>query len=596
MLRMRSLAWFLLRLFRPDSKAAVLELPTPLSQPTLTEFDAFISYSHAQDSVIATALQHELARFGVSWLGYLRSWPARASSPSTRSLGPLRVFRDETNLAASPGLWPTILKALSSSDWFILMASRKAAESVWVRHEIAWWLANRSAQRILIAWTDGDLRWQGDDFDWRNTNAIPPELAGEFPSEPRWVDLRSVRPIRAVPGPDDTSRRTFRGHISRVPGLQLGDVVAEFAAPIRRLDKDSLVGHYVKVRRRTLRTVQGVIAALAALVVALSGSTLYATIQQREAVRQQRIAIGKALTAQADALRDTQPRVSLMLSVKAMQLDPSGDARASLITTIGQTHYAGTLAGLGWRVVTFTPDGHTLASSRGDSGILWAVDDHQQPVVLARLRGNAVAVSPDGHTLATSGEDGRAMLWDIGDRSHPVRLSTLDGVATLAFGPDGRTLATGKGNGTAILWDLSDRAHPVPLTTLGGHTGDVRSVAFSPDGRTFATGSGDGTTILWDLADRSHPVPLTTLGNRTLGDLSALSDTVETIVFSPDGSTFATSSPFNAAVLWDLGDRTHPRRLSTLGLLSDPRAIAFGPGGRTLAGGSPDGPVILWDV
>ena len=48
----------------------------------------------------------------------------------------MEVFRDETSLAASPGLWPAIQAALDASRWFVLLASPEAARSEWVGKEI----------------------------------------------------------------------------------------------------------------------------------------------------------------------------------------------------------------------------------------------------------------------------------------------------------------------------------------------------------------------------------------------------------------------------------------------------------------------------
>lgn len=148
-------------------------------------YDAFVSYSHGQDRVLAAALQSELQRFTRPW------YRARA----------LRIFRDETNLSANPGLWPAIEQALETSSWFVLMASPSSAKSPWVKREIHWWLAHRNADRILLALTDGEIRWTGQDFDWDQTNAIPRELSGVFTDEPFWIDLRKLRSATPLEAP-----------------------------------------------------------------------------------------------------------------------------------------------------------------------------------------------------------------------------------------------------------------------------------------------------------------------------------------------------------------------------------------------------------
>jgi WD40 repeat protein len=49
------------------------------------------------------------------------------------------------------------------------------------------------------------------------------------------------------------------------------------------------------------------------------------------------------------------------------------------------------------------------------------------------------------------------------------------------------------------LWNVTDPAHPTPLGPLSGHTDTVASVVFSPDGHTLASGSADDTVRLWNL-------------------------------------------------------------------------------------------------
>ena len=77
----------------------------------MATYDAFISYSHAKDKHIATALQSAVQTLG-------KPWHRRRS---------LRVFRDDASLAATPQLWPSIEEALSHSRFLILLASPEAA-------------------------------------------------------------------------------------------------------------------------------------------------------------------------------------------------------------------------------------------------------------------------------------------------------------------------------------------------------------------------------------------------------------------------------------------------------------------------------------
>src|SRR6267142_7275251 len=142
-------------------------------------YDAFISYSHAKDKAIATALQSVVQKLGKPW--YRR----RA----------LRVFRDDTSLSATPHLWPTIEQALDGSRFLIVLCSSEAANSPWVNKEVAYWLTHKSIDSLLIAVTDGELVWDDaiHDFTLSKTVVLPSALKGQFRSQPRWIDLRRYR-------------------------------------------------------------------------------------------------------------------------------------------------------------------------------------------------------------------------------------------------------------------------------------------------------------------------------------------------------------------------------------------------------------------
>jgi len=181
-------------------------------------YDAFISYSHAKDKPIASALQSAIQRLG---------------KPLFRRRV-LRVFRDDTSLSATPGLWSSIEQALASSRFLIVLASPEAAASPWVAKEVAYWLERKTAETLLIGVTDGSLAWDNSfgDLAWREGMPLPVVLKGRFASEPKWVDLRAYRD-RA-----DTRDAKFT------------ELAADFAAAIRGMPKEDLLSQEVREQRR----------------------------------------------------------------------------------------------------------------------------------------------------------------------------------------------------------------------------------------------------------------------------------------------------------------------------------------------------------
>ena len=129
-----------------------------LQSGAMADYDAFISYSHAKDKPVAAALQGAVQRLGKPW--YRR----RA----------LRIFRDDTSLSATPHLWPSIEEALARSRYLILLVSPQSAASPWVGKEIAYWLAHKSIDTLLLALTEGELAWDGAADDFTASPALPP--------------------------------------------------------------------------------------------------------------------------------------------------------------------------------------------------------------------------------------------------------------------------------------------------------------------------------------------------------------------------------------------------------------------------------------
>ena len=129
--------------------AARLDADTASSAYSSRSYDAFISYAHRADELFAPALQRGLQHLA-------KPWNRRRA---------MEVFRDDTSLAASPGLWPSIQNALDASRWFILLASPEAARSDWVGKEITHWVSSKGTDHLLVVVTDGTWIWDSESGD-----------------------------------------------------------------------------------------------------------------------------------------------------------------------------------------------------------------------------------------------------------------------------------------------------------------------------------------------------------------------------------------------------------------------------------------------
>jgi WD40 repeat protein/ABC-type oligopeptide transport system ATPase subunit len=256
----------------------------------------------------------------------------------------------------------------------------------------------------------------------------------------------------------------------------------------------------------------------------------------------------------------------------------------------------------GWGRTAISADGHLLAGSGAEDGVVVLTDvtDPATPAARATLRSavespSVLSFSPDGRTFAVGGS-GKLELWDLAGGTDVTRIATLtftiSSVGDVVFSPDGRTMAV-TAISTVSLWDVTDRAAPKQLSVLNGHGNTVLAVKFSPDGTTVMTGSYDHTAILWDVKDPAQPRRLTTLTGHEYK--------VSAVAFSRDGTTVATAEDGSWAILWDVSQPAKPVQIARVKLdqYHSPVDMAFSSDGNTLAIGTNygwDGRLTLWDL
>ena len=197
------------------------------------------------------------------------------------------MFRDKTDLAASPNLWGKITDALDLSRYLIVVLSPQAAASEWVDKEVAYWLQQRGPKHLMIVVADGQLAWDEGSgrFDPDRSDAALPVLTepGALGTEPIYVDVSEDAPW-------DAGEPIFR------------DKVTDLAAPIHGKQKYELASDDKREQRRFRRVRNAAIAGLAILTVFAVIASAIALVQRRDAIRQRNQAIALRLTSQAESM------------------------------------------------------------------------------------------------------------------------------------------------------------------------------------------------------------------------------------------------------------------------------------------------------
>jgi WD40 repeat protein len=446
-------------------------------------YKAFISYSRAVDASFADALHLALQRFA-------KPWNRRHA---------LEVFRDKSDLSASAGLWPSISRAIDESEFFILVASPRAASSPWVRRELAEWRLQRPAEKLLIAVAGGELWWHDGekDFDWSRTTALPADLRSYFSAEPLWCDFRPACERGAFSLTDEVFQ----------------DGVATLAATLHDRPKRELIGEDLRQHRRALRLARSAIALLSLLFVGVMVAATVAFVQR-----------GRAEVARGEAVQQT-------IRAETARVEAENQKRDAVTAR----REAETQAGIARQQARIAEQRRLEAErqarfARSQSLGLQAVTAREE-----REYGLATStvLAVEAASTYTDFESDRAVRSQIEllpEFNYTMRVPEGDAITSeryitgMAFSDDGRYFAAGSANGKTWIIDMATGKRLAELI----QERPVRGIAFHPGSRLLAAMGDDGVVETVQSPDWHKTV------------LVREADPAHGLAFSPDGLQLST--------------------------------------------------------
>lgn len=542
-------------------------------------YNAFISYSHSADSKLAPAIQEGLQKLAKTWY----------------KLSALKIFRDETNLSATPHLWSKIEESLSESDFFILLASPEASKSKWVKKEINYWLENKNIDNLIICITEGNIKWKESDcdFDWECTNSLPVDIKKFLKEEPFIVNLTPYKthPDLSLQNPD------FRQKIGQISATIHGKSLSEI------IGKD--FENHKKVKRIIITTIM----ALLFLLVLVTLFYFNSLSNERKAIEQKNLVLKKnkellandLATKSQNELKEGNRNNAYRIAQFALNfIDPTNKKSFQALydsyyfyqklrtvnknedlsdhDNFGKSLYKGSMLKIksngsdsDIRCLNFSNDGKKLFIGSGD--VIKIIDVKTGQTLLSKKLNSSpfsfnyfdeitgIAISEDDSKIAVSTKDHFNPVYILDAKTcnlikkiliHDEKKSYyLPKANCIYFSQDSKYLLAGMDDNSIFIWQAMDYSYYGKIEsefktqssfTSDGNSG-INALAFSPDGKYFVAASSDNSTYVIDAISFNNI--------KTLPGHEAPLKGITTVAYSPTGEYFATAGRDNTIRLWD---------------------------------------------
>ena len=200
---------------------------------------------------------------------------------------------------------------------------------------------------------------------------------------------------------------------------------------------------------------------------------------------------------------------------------------------------------------------------------------------------NSLAYSDDGKLLLSAGVDKTLRLWDAVAGTVICNLSgCTDAITSASFSPDQKSVIASSIDKNVRIWNLPEKIDPkaaaptVAPTTTVLHLTPVQSAVFSPDGSTFASCGDDFQVHLWD---RKTSLEL----ERFLGHTAI----VTRLGFTTDGKSLISGANDNTSRVWSI--TTHGVLQAHKGAAN---AVKFAGHGKSVVTAGEDNQVVVWTL
>ncbi|EST09844.1 WD40 repeat [Kalmanozyma brasiliensis GHG001] len=238
-------------------------------------------------------------------------------------------------------------------------------------------------------------------------------------------------------------------------------------------------------------------------------------------------------------------------------------------------------------VVRWMPDGRRLltGSTSGEFTLWNGLTFNFETIMQAHDSAvRAMAWSKSGAFLISADQNGSI-------KYHQGNLNTLqafqghgDSARGLAWGPDDGKFVSCGDDSLIKVWDFDSAKQ---IRELSGHGWDVKCVDWHATKGLLVSGSKDNLVKVWD--------PRATPSGTCLATFHNHKNTVQSVLFSPDGLRFASASRDMTVKIYDL--RMMAEQLTLKGHVKEVCSLAFHPLHHDLlASGGSEGSLLYWDL